>query len=128
MDGWWCTVFMGEGRFVKRSVFSRINYLELEMVFLALKKFQRWLSETHIQTDNITVVPYLSRMRGTRSSSLDQLSRRIILWCLASKISLRWITFLAFRSRILPDWSVPQNGLWIKREPFCSLVFGANLQ
>ncbi len=84
-------LWMGGGvQSLVRLIWSRgksylyINSLQLESVFFVLKKFQRWLSGTHIlvHTDNTTVMHYLSRMGGTGSGT------RIILWCLASSSTL----------------------------------------
>ncbi len=50
-----------------------INFLNLETVVLALKRFQRWLCGTHVlvQMDSITVIHYLNRVGGTRTRRLD---------------------------------------------------------
>ena len=67
-----------------------INFLELETVFLALNKCQRWLCGTHVlvQTDITMVMHYLNRAGGTRSRCLDWKVREIIHWCLSMRITL----------------------------------------
>ncbi len=67
-----------------------INFLKLETVFLALKRFQRCLCGAHIlvQTDSTTVMHYLNRAGGTRSRCLDWNVREIIHWYLSMRMTL----------------------------------------
>lgn len=60
-----------------------INYLELLVIFYGLKCFGRDVSHCSIlvRVDNKTAVAYVNKMGGTRSKSLNLLSKQIWKWC-----------------------------------------------
>ncbi len=61
-----CGPLLARGVWSRNHVGLHINYLELETVFLALKRFQRWLCGTHVlvHTDSTMVMHYLIRIGG----------------------------------------------------------------
>jgi hypothetical protein len=67
-----------------------INLLELEAVNRALHLLVDDLSGRHVivQTDNASVVAYLTHDGGMRSPRLNHLTRTLILWCLQHEISV----------------------------------------
>ena len=68
-----------------------INYLELKVVFLALKEFQD-ICESNIvliTTDNTTVVAYINKEGGMKSGPLCALLWRILTWCTSKRVTLR---------------------------------------
>nr|KAG5710727.1 hypothetical protein BaRGS_035129 [Batillaria attramentaria] len=69
---------------------QHINWLELKAVFLAL---QHWLpqiaaSPVLVMSDNSTVVSYIRKQGGTKSTPLCELTRDLLLWCEAHSIDL----------------------------------------
>ena len=60
-----------------------INYLELMAVFLALKRFEPFLrdSHVHVRTDNTAALCYINKQGGLASPALDRLARELTLWC-----------------------------------------------
>ena len=68
-----------------------INYLELKVVFLALKEFQDLC--THkivlVATDNTTVVSYINKEGGMRSGRLCALLWMILTWCTRKQVTLK---------------------------------------
>ena len=68
-----------------------INFLELKVVLLALKKFEQqcWGQIILIATDNTTVVSYINKEGGMRSGSLCALLWRLLSWCNRRQIVLR---------------------------------------
>ena len=68
-----------------------INHLELKAVFLALKQFQALCCNKTIliATDNTTVVAYINKEGGFKSSSLYALLWRILSWCTRNQVTLR---------------------------------------
>ena len=74
-----------------------INYLELKVVFLALKEFQDLCSDkiVLIATDNTTVVSYLNKEGGMKSGPLCALLWRILTWCR---------TQVTLKARHIPGW------------------------
>ncbi|XP_027146580.1 uncharacterized protein LOC113748120 [Larimichthys crocea] len=93
MTGWGAT-FKGRavnGTWSAELAQAHINYLELMAVFLALKHFLPHLRGQHVlvKSDNSTVVAYVNRQGGTRSSRLHKLAQKIILWSVSRLGSLR---------------------------------------
>ena len=90
-----------------------INYLELKVVFLALKEFQD-LSLNKIvliATDNTTVVVYISKEGGIRLGPL------VLAWCSRKQVSLRarhnpsWLKVVADKlsrlsQNVQTEWSL----------------------
>ena len=68
-----------------------INYLELKAVFLALKEFQSLCINqiVLVATDNTTVVAYINKEGGLRSSTLCALLWRILTWCTKNQVTLK---------------------------------------
>ena len=60
-----------------------INFLELMAVYLALQRFERLVLGCHvrIRTDNTTTMCYINKQGGLRSPVLDDLARKLTLWC-----------------------------------------------
>ncbi len=91
MDGeWFASPLTARGVRSSNQSSLHINFLELDTVFLTLKRFQRWLCGAHVlvQTDGTMVMHYLNRAGGTRSRWLDWKVREIILSCLSMRITL----------------------------------------
>ncbi len=59
-----CGPLTARGVWLSDQSFPHINFLELETVFLALKRFQSWLCGAHVlfQTHSTTVMHYLNRV------------------------------------------------------------------
>ena len=119
-----CGPVMTRGVWLSNQSSLHINFLELETVFLALKRFQRWLCGAHVQVqmDSTTVMHYLNRAGGTRSRCLDLKAQEIIHWCLSLRITLPAVHISGqdnveadrlswFRIENLAHWSAPPNGL-----------------
>ena len=68
-----------------------INYLELKAVFLALKEFQDLCTNkiVLVATDNTTVVSYINKEGGMKSSPLCALLWRILTWCTRYQVTLK---------------------------------------
>ena len=68
-----------------------INYLELKVLFLALKEFQDFCSDkiVLVATDNTTVGSYINKEGGMRSGSLCALLWRILTWCTRKQVTLK---------------------------------------
>ncbi len=90
----WGAVFEGRpasGEWKEEFLFWHINCLELRAVFLALKYFLPVLGEHHVivRTDNMAVVSHINRQGGSRSRTLDRLTRHLLLWSQDKFLSLR---------------------------------------
>ena len=68
-----------------------INFLELKAVLLALKSFEHLCRDqiVLIAMDNTTIVSYINKEGGMRSSSLCALLWRLLSWCHLRGIVLR---------------------------------------
>ena len=66
-----------------------VNYLELKALFLALKEFQSLCTDqiVLVATDNTTVVAYINKEGGMRSSTLCALLWRILTWCTKNQVT-----------------------------------------
>ena len=86
---------------------EHINLLELWAVERSMTKFEGALrgQGVLIQTDNSTVVAYLNKQGGTRSSSLCAHAIRIINWCRARQIHLRAIHIAGVTNVLADDLS-----------------------
>ena len=69
----------------------RINHLELNAVYLALKEFQDFCIDKTVlvATDNTTVVSYINKEGGMRSGPLCALLWRILTWCTRNQVTLK---------------------------------------
>ena len=107
-----------------------INDLELEAVNLALRYFHSitQLSSVRIRTDNTTVVAYVNKQGGARSSSLSIKAEQLLTWCRKQGITLSAL-HVAGKLNVLADqlsrshqiihteWTLSQSvlqGLWMK--------------
>jgi hypothetical protein len=63
-----------QGLWTEQMKLQHINNLELQAVFLTIKKFQKLLQkkEVLVRTDNTTVVQYINKQGGTHSLQLCQ--------------------------------------------------------
>ncbi|XP_070546087.1 uncharacterized protein [Ptychodera flava] len=99
-----------------------INWLELQAVFLALKRFQLSVTNQHVlvNTDNATVVAYINKMGGTRSPTLCYLAWDLFMWCKEHNIRLRArhlpgkrnhiADALSRDQKVIPtEWEIPQE-------------------
>ena len=68
-----------------------INLLEMKAVFLALQFFRLTCKNNHvlIASDNTSVVSYINKQGGTKSSKLCALMWRILTWCSLNNVTLR---------------------------------------
>ena len=68
-----------------------IIFLELKVLFLALKKFQNLCQNqvVPIAADNTTGVAYVNKEGGMRSGPLCALLWRIMTWCTKNQVTLR---------------------------------------
>ena len=68
-----------------------INFLELKVVLLALRRFQSLVQGkvVLVATDNTTVVAYINKEGGMRSGSLCALLWRLLCWCNLRQVVLR---------------------------------------
>ncbi len=89
MDGERFVVLDGKGVRSSDQSSLHINFLELDTIFLTLKRFQMWLCGAHIlvQMDSTTVMHYLNRAGGTRSRCLNGKVREVIHWYLSMRIT-----------------------------------------
>ena len=78
------------GRWPDSMIGLHINVLELEAVFLALKKFEWFLRNKRILicTDNTTVACYIKKGGGVRSITLSKRAENLLKWCHFSQISI----------------------------------------
>ena len=93
----WCAVrgnITTWGRWTAREQKERINVLELQAAFFALKSLASLETELHIQVqlDNSTAVAYINNMGGggwgTKSQQLNDLALEIWHWCISRNIWL----------------------------------------
>ena len=68
-----------------RANINQINYLELLVVFHALKAFCCELSNAHVvvQVDNTTAVAYINDMGGSKSKDCNLLAKHLWGWCIS---------------------------------------------
>ena len=68
-----------------------INYLELMAVLLALKRFERFVRDCHVQirTDNTATMCYINKEGGLAPAALDGLAQELTLWCDSRLKSIR---------------------------------------
>nr|KAG5707751.1 hypothetical protein BaRGS_003326 [Batillaria attramentaria] len=69
---------------------AHINVLELRAVWLALQHWCPLVSKQPVLvlTDNSTVVAYIRKQGGTRSTQLCELTRDLLLWCESQDVTL----------------------------------------
>ncbi len=76
---------------LERARCNEINYLEMEAVYLALKSYCKHMKDIHIRlrVDNMTAVTYLNNMGGVKSTSCNEMAKKIWHWCIHRNI---WIS------------------------------------
>ena len=84
-----------------------INYLELKVVFLALKEFQDLcLNKIVLVATGNTLVININKERSIKSGSLCALLWRILTWCSRKQVTLKaqhipgWLNVVAENSRL----------------------------
>jgi hypothetical protein len=94
LSGWWDANWLQ----------THINLKEMQAVFLALQAFQASLSpgQVVVQTDNATVMAYLRHQGGIHSPQLDEVTRRVIRWCMGRNLTL-WAVHIAGADNTLAD-------------------------
>ena len=67
-----------------------INLLELKAIILALQALCNPMQNHHIKilSDNTTAVSYIRNMGGTKSSSCNDITREVFMWCIDRKLTL----------------------------------------
>ncbi|XP_041453598.1 uncharacterized protein LOC121406794 [Lytechinus variegatus] len=83
--------FKASGQWQERDSAQHINVLEMKAVQLALLAFLPQVANQCIlvKSDNSTVVSYINREGGTRSSTLCFLTLEILAWCQNNHITLK---------------------------------------
>jgi len=83
---------------------AHINVLDLQAVWNALRHFVHDLQGHYVLviSDITSVVAYLNRVGGTRSRSLGDLVRPLVLWCLTHDITLQ-VAHLVGAVNLHPD-------------------------
>ena len=80
-----------QGLWTEQMKLQHINNLELQVVFLTIKKFQKLLQNKQVlvRTDNTTVVQYINKQGGTHSLQLCQQACDLWMFALEHKIVLK---------------------------------------
>jgi len=83
---------------------AHITVLDLQAIWNALRHFLHDLQGHYVLviSDTTSVVAYLNREGGTRSRSLGDLVRPLVLWCLTHDITLQVLTWRV-RSNLHPN-------------------------
>lgn len=92
--GGWGAVCENEetgGRWSKSEEDCHINVQELMAVELGLKSFKQKISGKHVRvrTDNTCALSYLKNMGGSHSLDMNEIAKRIWLWCKRHNV---WLT------------------------------------
>ena len=85
-----CGTFTG-GCWSPEEALLHINVLKMLAVLYGVKSFVKGEAKVKtvlIKQDNITVVPYLNHMGGTKSQTLIDTARQVWEWCLQKNITL----------------------------------------
>ena len=92
-EGWGAHLgdFKTSGVWSVPEIHLHINFLELKVVLLALKRFQHLVQGrvVLIATDNTTVVAYINKEGSMRSGSLCALLWRLLSWCNLRQVILK---------------------------------------
>lgn len=67
-----------------------INYLELQAILLALQSLYTLMQYCRIKLlcGDTTAVSYICNMGGTKSRLCNEMTREIIMWCMARHLTL----------------------------------------
>ena len=78
------------GRWSYQESKFHINYLKLKAILLALQSLCNDVQHCHINLlhDNTTAVCYIRNMGGTKSRICCDMTREIIMWCMARLLTL----------------------------------------
>ena len=78
------------GRWSYQESKFHINYLELKAILLALRSLCNHIQCCHIKLlcDNTTAASYIRNMGGTKSRVCNEVTREIIMWCMAMPLRL----------------------------------------
>ena len=78
------------GRWSYQESKFHINYLELKAILLVLQSLCNHMQCCHIKLlcDNTTAVSYIRNMGGTKSRVCNEMTREIIMWCMARHLTL----------------------------------------
>ena len=92
------------GRWTPSEALFHINYLELKAILMGLRSLCGNMANCHIKilSDNQTAVAYIRNMGGTHSTTCNQITRDILLWCKDRNIVLT-IAHLPGHLNVLAD-------------------------
>ena len=78
------------GRWSYQESKFHINYLELKAILLALRSLCNHIQCCHIKLlcDKTTAASYIRNMGGTKSRVCNEVTREIIMWCMAMPLRL----------------------------------------
>ena len=78
------------GRWSYQESKFRINYLELKAILLVLQSLCNHMQccDIKLLCDNTTAVSYVRNMGGTKSKVCNEMTREIIMWCMARHLTL----------------------------------------
>ena len=78
------------GRWSKSESLNHINYLELKAILLGLQSLCGDMHSTCIKvlSEKQTAVAYIKNMGGTHSRQCNNITREILLWCKAKRLTL----------------------------------------
>ncbi len=129
-EGWGACLneLQRSGLWSQEESLLHINLLEMEAVYLGLRAFQEFLSDSTVavMTDNTTVVSYLNKQGGTKSKTLCLNTIRLLDWADENRINIV-STFvpeclnvkadaLSRRNQILKqEWSLLQEARFARR-------------
>ena len=85
------TSCVARGRWSHQESQLHINLLELKAILLALQALCSHMHNCHtkkILCDNTTAVSYIRNMGDTKSSSCNDVTREIFMWCIDQKLTL----------------------------------------
>jgi hypothetical protein len=122
LSGWGAHLLSGQtvqGEWPAALAGQPINLLELQAVWLALRRFRPFLVGQAVQVhlDNTVAAFYINKQGGTRNPQLLDLTRQLLLWAESQQVALRaryipgklnvMADSLSRRSQILTtEWSI----------------------
>jgi hypothetical protein len=88
-SGWGihCTTddsLQSQGLWTQEQASLHINVREIYVVFICLTIFCKAMTNVHLrfELDNVTAVPYVNHMGGSRSIPCDIVAKKIWQWCI----------------------------------------------
>ena len=112
LSGWGasCEDDRASGQWLDHEKNHHINYLEILAAFLGLKSFASDLRDCQIllRIDNTTAIAHINKGGGTRSASLNHLTRELWEWCLERNI---WVfaSYIASSDNFIADLESRQS-------------------